>query len=69
LLPFANISVKLSTIDSQPFHPSPDTHMFIEIRLTVKADKEIHIPSVEKTFPIMEEIVPIVKEELLQDNE
>jgi hypothetical protein len=43
--------------------------MFIEIRLTVKADKEIHIPSVEKTFPIMEEIVPIVKEELLQDNE
>jgi hypothetical protein len=54
-LPFANISVKVSTI-----------HMFIEIRLTVKADKVIHIPPVEKTFPIMEEILPIVKDELLE---
>jgi hypothetical protein len=64
-LPFANISVKLSTIDYQPFDPRPDIHMAIEIRVTVKADKVIHIPPVEKTFPIMEEIVPIVKEELL----
>jgi hypothetical protein len=65
-LPFANISVKLSTIDYQPFDPRPDIHMAIEIRVTVKADKVIHIPPVEKTFPIMEEIVPIVKEELLE---
>jgi hypothetical protein len=65
-LPFANISVKLSTIDYQPFDPRPDIHMSIEIRLIVKADKAIQIPPVEKTFPIMEEIVPIVKQELLE---
>jgi hypothetical protein len=66
-LPFANISVKLSTIDYQPFDPRPDIHMFMEIRLTVKADKAIHIPPIEKTFPIMEEILPIVEEELLAE--
>jgi hypothetical protein len=65
-LPFANISVKLSTVDYQPFDPRPDIHMAIEIRVTLKADKVIHIPHVEKTFSIMEEIVPIVKEELLE---
>jgi hypothetical protein len=65
-LPFANISVKLSTVDYQPFDPRPDIHMAIEIRVTVKADKVIDIPHVEKTFSIMEEIVPIVKEELLE---
>jgi hypothetical protein len=65
LSPFANISAKVSTFGYHPINPRPDTGANIEISLTVKADKAIHILPVKKIVPIMKEILPKVEEKLI----
>ncbi|HEY9387191.1 MAG TPA: hypothetical protein VIP70_09125 [Nitrososphaeraceae archaeon] len=65
LIPSTNISLKLRTMRSNPFNPIPDIHQYIAMKLTVKADKAIHIPHIEKMAPIMKSIQVIVQEKLL----
>jgi hypothetical protein len=42
-----------------------ETHQYIGIKLTVKADKAAHIPSIEKIGLIAKEVHAIVHKELL----
>jgi hypothetical protein len=60
--PFANIEIKLLPIRENPYGPEPCE--YIAIKVIVKADKAMDIPSIEKIGPIAERVHSIVIEEL-----
>jgi hypothetical protein len=62
---FVNIEVKILSIRSYPYGPSSEPIESVGIKLIVKADKAIHIPSIEKIGLIAREVHAIVHEELL----
>jgi hypothetical protein len=60
--PFANIEIKLLPIRENPYGPEPCE--YIAIKVIVKADEAMHIPSIEKIGPIAGRVHSIVMEEL-----
>jgi hypothetical protein len=64
LSPFTNIAVELLFIGENPYGSIQEAHQSIGIKLIVKADKAIHIPSIEKLSLIAREVHMIVIKEL-----
>jgi hypothetical protein len=66
LLPFVNLSVQLYKMGSHPFDAKADLYEFLQIELTLKADKANQIPPIEKMGTLTNEVKYIVREKLLK---